>query len=203
MQKIFNYSCLFSVGIIVIICSTIIPAIVQSLNEQGIIVNLISSGYSAQTILSTNVNSFVWPTPNYTYITSEFGYRKSPTNGASTYHGGIDIGAAQNSKIIAIQSGIVTQAGWNDGNGYSVTIDHQNGYTSTYGHVNPELIVSVGDKVSQGQTIAYVGPKYVDKKTYTTYTDSTGKATNGATTGPHLHLAVTYKGKKINPKDLF
>ena len=203
MKNYFIYSYLLSIGIIILISSIIIPSIIQSFNEQGVIINLVSSYASPQTLFNESDNDFIWPTPNYDTITSEFGYRKSPTKGASSYHGGIDIGAPQGSKIIAIQSGIISQSGWNGGNGYSVTIDHQNGYKSMYGHVDPNLIVSVGDVISQGDTIAYVGPKYVEKKSYTTYTDSTGKTTNGATTGPHLHFAVTYNDKKINPKDLF
>jgi len=123
--------------------------------------------------------------------------------GAGTYHGGIDIGAPQGTKIVAIESGTVIHASWYGADGYTVMIDHGNGYVSTYGHVNPSFVVSVGEKVSAGQTIAYVGPKYVEKKSYTKYTDSTGKTTNGATTGPHLHFAVSKNGKKINPFTLY
>ena len=63
--------------------------------------------------------------------------------------------------------------------------------------------MSKGDFVSQGEVVATVGPKYVEKKSYTTYTDSTGKYTNGATTGPHLHFAVSKNGKRINPNELY
>ena len=144
-------------------------------------------------------DGFIWPTPGYTYITSNFGYRKAPTGGASTYHGGIDIGAKEGSRILAIASGIVIKASWGGANGYCVMINHQNGFISTYAHVNPNFVVSVGDKVYQGQYIANVGPKYVKETSYTTYKDSSGKATNGATTGPHLHLAISKDGKKVNP----
>ena len=123
--------------------------------------------------------------------------------GASTYHGGIDIGAKEGSNIYAIASGIVTKASWGGANGYCVIIDHQNGFTSTYAHVSPNFIVNVGNKVYQGQHIANVGPKYVDNKTYTTYKDSTGRPTNGATTGPHLHFAITKDGKKVNPQNYY
>lgn len=51
--------------------------------------------------------------------------------------------------------------------------------------------------------VAKVGPKYVDKKSYTTYTDDSGKCTNGATTGPHLHFAISIDGNKVDPSLLF
>ena len=82
-------------------------------------------------------------------------------------------------------------------------IDHQNGFISTYAHVNPNFIVHIGDKVYQNQHIANVGPKYVESKSFTTYKDSTGKSTNGATTGPHLHFAISKDGKKIDPQSLY
>lgn len=82
-------------------------------------------------------------------------------------------------------------------------ISHENGVISTYGHVSNNFIVHIGETVKKGQIVAKVGPKYVDAKTYTTYTDSTGKCTNGATTGPHLHLAISVNGKKVNPQEFF
>lgn len=52
-------------------------------------------------------SSYAWPTRGYTNITSEFGYRKSPINGASSYHGGIDIGAPEGTNICSIADGTV------------------------------------------------------------------------------------------------
>lgn len=123
--------------------------------------------------------------------------------GASTYHGGIDIGAKEGSRIYAIAAGKVIKASWGGANGYCVIINHQNGYISTYAHVSPNFVVKVGDDIRQGQYIANVGPKYVETKSYTTYKDSAGKTTNGATTGPHLHFAISKNGKKIDPQTLY
>lgn len=126
---------------------------------------------------------FLWPTPGYTKITSNFGYRKSPTAGAGTYHGGIDIAAPQNTAILAIDDGIVSYIGWNGANGYTAILSHSNGYKSIYGHISPNFLVYIGEKIAKGQKIATVGPKYIDKQIYTTYIDKTsGKYTNGATT---------------------
>ena len=69
----------------------------------------------------------------------------------------------------------------------------------SYCHVNPNFMVSVGDKVKQGQVIGKVGPKYVYGVPGNNYKDSTGKPTNGATTGPHLHLGIRVDGNYKNP----
>lgn len=57
-------------------------------------------------------SKFAWPTPGYTTITSNFGYRTAPTTGASNYHSGIDIGAPTGSNIISIFSGTVSFTGF-------------------------------------------------------------------------------------------
>ncbi|MBO5142407.1 MAG: M23 family metallopeptidase [Clostridia bacterium] len=139
--------------------------------------------FSTNKLYSTSYSTnFIWPTPGYSKITSKFGYRAAPTNGASTYHGGIDIAAPQNSSIIAIADGIITYVGWLGANGYTIIIKHSNNIESTYGHISPFFLVSIGDVVKKGDLIARIGPKYIDKKSYTTYIDKTGKYTNGATT---------------------
>ena len=73
----------------------------------------------------------------------------------------------------------------------------------SYCHCNPSFIVHVGDKVKQGQIIGSVGPKYVYGVVGNQYSDSTGKPTNGATTGPHLHLGIRKDGEYVNPLDFF
>ncbi len=97
---------------------------------------------------------------------------KRPHGGASTYHGGIDIGAKEGSKILAIDDGVVCFVGWNGANGYTIKINHKGGIQSTYGHVNPNFLVAINETISRGQHIANVGPKYVEKTSYTTYKDS-------------------------------
>lgn len=119
--------------------------------------------------------TFRWPASGS--ITSRFGYRN--IFGSTSFHGGLDIANSIGTNIYASDGGIVTYAGWMSGYGYLVRIDHQNGYTTYYGHCS-ELLVSVGDKVYKGQHIAEMG--------------STGRST-----GSHVHFEVRYQGERKNP----
>ncbi len=193
MKKHFLFSTLFPVVLAIFVSVFFVPfACSNSITSSGI-----------PFVIDDNPKDFMWPTPSYKNVTSPFGYRKSPATGASTYHGGIDIGAPQGSKIFATLSGKVIYTGFKGANGYTVIIKHDNNYESTYGHVSPNFVVEVGDYVEKGDHIANVGPKYIDKKSFTTYKDSTGQYTNGATTGPHLHFAISLNGKRIDPATLF
>lgn len=124
------------------------------------------------------LDGLIWPS-NARYITDKFGYRDSPTAGASTDHKGVDIGAPYYSDVFAAQSGTVIQAGWNGGYGYCVTIAHPQGVATLYAHLD-DYIVSVGQKVSRGQVIAECG-------------------STGISTGPHIHYEVRVNGVQIDP----
>ena len=127
----------------------------------------------------TGTGSFTWPCPSCTYITSRVGYRWHPVSGQWKYHSGLDIGAAYGASIVAADGGTVTIAGVNGGYGNCVMIDHGNGYYTLYGHMS-SIAVSVGQSVSKGATIGYVG-------------------STGVSTGPHLHFGVSYAGTYVNP----
>lgn len=58
-----------------------------------------------------------------------------------------------------------------------------------------------GDLITQGQLIGQVGPKYVYGVSGNNYKDSTGKPTNGATTGCHLHIGFRINNHYVNPLD--
>ena len=122
--------------------------------------------------------------------------------GASTYHKGVDIGAAEGSDLIAICDGKITYTGFLGGGGYTITLSVNN-MKITYCHVSPTFIVKTGDIVKKGQVIGYVGPKNVYGVPGNQYTDSNGNPTNGSTTGPHLHLGVRVDGEYIDPLLLF
>ncbi len=193
MKKILFSSLLFPIILTLFISIFIIPAIYSAQNYE--------ITYNKAKINIPQKVSYIWPTPKYKTITSYFGYRNSPTNGASTYHGGIDIGAPQGTEILAVAKGTIKFVGWYGANGYSVLITHENGVVTTYSHISNNFLVSVGDNVSQGDIIAKVGPKYINGPSNNPYKDSSGKTTNGATTGPHLHFAISINNKKVNPLD--
>lgn len=153
-------------------------------------------------IIAFNPNGFVWPLPGYTKISSYFGKRVSPTSGASSSHSGIDIPAPPGTKFIAVNDGEITFTQFLGAGGYTITLSFDN-HRVTYCHCDPNFIVKVGDVVKQGQVIGYVGPKNVYGVKGNQYKDENGKPTNGATTGPHLHLGIRVNGKYQNPLNYF
>lgn len=86
--------------------------------------------------------------------------------------------------------------------GYTITLSFAN-FKVSYCHCDPNFIVQVGDKIKQGQVIGQVGPKIVYGVAGNQYHDSEGNPTNGATTGPHLHLGIRVDGKYVNPISFF
>ncbi len=123
--------------------------------------------------------SFIWPCPSSSRITSQFGGRSSPTEGASTNHQGVDIGASSGSDILAAASGTVTISTYSVSAGNYIMIDHGGGVSTVYMHCS-SLLVSAGEEVTQGQVIGKVG-------------------STGYSTGPHLHFGVRANGAYVNP----
>ncbi len=119
--------------------------------------------------------SFRWPLPGYSTITSGYGSRWG------SFHTGIDIsgGGVYGASIVAAEAGTVILASTHYSYGNYVIVDHGGGYTTLYAHMS-SIGCSVGDYVSKGQTIGYVG--------------STGNST-----GPHLHFEVRINGAHQNP----
>ena len=167
-----------------------------------------SAGYISTYIPNSNksqylsTSNFAWPVPGYNTITSNFGHRKSPTSGAGSYHGGIDIAVPPGTNIISASSGSVTYLGFYGANGFTVKIESGN-LVFIYSHVSPFFLVYTGQIVNKGQVIAKVGPKNVYGVANNPYKDSKGNPTNGATTGPHLHFAIRKDGKAVNPLNYF
>lgn len=127
--------------------------------------------------------SWGWPCPSCYYITSRVGNRWHPITGAWKYHSGLDIGASYGATVIASDTGNVSLAGWNGGYGNCVMINHNNGYYTLYGHLS-SIAVSVGQSVSKGDTVGYVG--------------STGNST-----GPHLHFEIRKGTDYLDPENYF
>lgn len=124
---------------------------------------------------------FMIPT-NYLWLSSPFGYRWHPTQGIWKMHYGVDLAAYQGTPVYASRGGVVTTATYGWSGGYYVTINHGDGYSSTYLHMT-HFIVEAGDFVAQGQVIGYVG-------------------STGDSSGPHLHFGILYNGQYVNPADL-
>lgn len=138
-----------------------------------------SSGGGGSTV--TGTGQLMWPVSSGGVVTSEYGYRVSPTAGASSGHQGMDIGCNYGTAIVAADSGTVVTAGYSGGYGNLVVIDHGNGIRTYYGH-NSSLAVGVGQTVSKGQTIAYAG-------------------STGVSTGVHCHFGVLVGGAFTNPRN--
>lgn len=120
--------------------------------------------------------TWLWPAPGYRRITSKFGWR----SWSQSYHKGIDVGAPMGARIVASNGGKVVTSSYDSGGyGNYVIIDHGGGYMTVYGHMKSKS-VSVGQKVSRGQTIGLCG--------------STGRST-----GPHLHFEIRVNGSAQNP----
>lgn len=151
---IFKSFCSFFIFLIILVIFISIfftPVLFKSNN------NLPSSQNSE--ILDFNPNGFVWPSPGYTRINSYFGKRNAPTSGASTFHKGIDIGAPEGSVFIAVSDGEITFTNFLGGGGYTITLTVNEVLKVSYCHCDPNFIVSVGDKVKQGQVIRSCWPK--------------------------------------------
>lgn len=112
-------------------------------------------------------------------LSSGFGRRSAPTKGASSNHPGIDWATPTGTSVVASSGGTVSKAGWGNGYGYVVYIDHPDGRQTRYGHLS-KVLVKVGQTVKQGEKIALSG-------------------STGISTGPHLHFEIRINGTAVNP----
>ncbi len=114
------------------------------------------------------------------FYSSMYGDRVNPIYGENVeFHNGVDIATRTGTPIKSVRSGIVFFAGWREGFGYTVIIQHEDGYGTFYAHCS-KLFAKQGQWVNQGENIAAVG--------------STGRST-----GSHLHYTVMRHGKLLNP----
>lgn len=117
-------------------------------------------------------------------LSSRFGMRKHPILGYTRMHKGLDFAAAAGTPVMAAGQGFVVMAGWNGAYGKYIRIQHNDGYSTAYGHLSGfGKGIRKGMRVSQGQVIGYTG--------------STGRST-----GPHLHYEVLTYGKQVNPQSV-
>ena len=128
-------------------------------------------------------SGFQWPLPGYTTLSSLFGSRIHPITGKRHNHTGIDIPAPKNTKILASKSGVVATSTYNSSYGNYVVVSHSDGTSTLYAHMNKRN-ATVGQTVSQGQVMGYVG-------------------TTGSSTGNHLHFEIRVNGSRMDPVNYF
>ncbi|MDR0431442.1 MAG: M23 family metallopeptidase [Tannerellaceae bacterium] len=114
---------------------------------------------------------------------SGYGMRIDPIYRTPRFHAGMDFSAKTGTEIYATGNGVITFAGWRQGYGNCLMIDHGFGYETLYGHMS-KFKARVGQKVARGEVVGYVG--------------NTGKST-----GPHLHYEVIVRGRHDNPSKYY
>ncbi|MFN7106737.1 MAG: peptidoglycan DD-metalloendopeptidase family protein [Brevundimonas sp.] len=130
-----------------------------------------------------NLRSAMMRTPlqSFRRVSSSFGFRTHPISGYKKMHQGIDFAAGTGTPVVAPADGVVVEARRWGGYGNWLRIRHNNGLESGYGHLSRYGSgIRAGQRVSQGQIVAYVG-------------------STGASTGPHLHYELWRGGRRINP----
>ena len=143
-----------------------------------------NTGSTGNTGNTSNVGTnssagYYWPCPSSAYITSVFGYRVHPIFGTTKYHAGVDVAANAGANICSAAAGTVAIAEYSSSYGYYVVVYHYDGNSTLYAHMS-SMAVSVGQTVSQGQLLGYVG-------------------STGWSTGPHLHFEVRVNGTCVDP----
>jgi murein DD-endopeptidase MepM/ murein hydrolase activator NlpD len=112
-------------------------------------------------------------------VSSAFGWRNDPFDGAVKFHSGTDIAMPVGQDVLAAQAGRVESVGDVPGYGLTVLVRHQGGISTRYAHLS-EATVKAGEAVTQGQVIAKSG-------------------SSGKSTGPHLHFEVLKDGQSLDP----
>ncbi len=116
-------------------------------------------------------------------IVGTFGQAFEPGLQQSYLREGVDIAATEGSEVRAVHAGQVIYAGWLDGYGKALIIDHGGGYHTVSSHLS-EILKQVGDTVSRGEVVGYVGE-------------------TGSLKGAYLYFEIRFNGKAIDPLDWF
>lgn len=145
--------------------------------------NVNNGEYGSNDNFISHFSQFWWPLDESVEcrISSHFGLRDAPVEGASTNHKGIDIACVTGSPVIASADGTVITSGFSGSAGERIQIDHGNGFITQYMHLS-QRIVSEGDTVTQGQVIGYSG-------------------NTGTSTGAHLHFGMKLNGQYVDPEN--
>lgn len=112
-------------------------------------------------------------------LSSPYGNRKHPVHVEQRLHTGVDISVPAGTGVRATANGIVSFAGWTEGSGIVVVVEHGHGFSTAYAH-NRKALVRVGDRLSRGDVIAMSG-------------------STGISTGPHVHYEIWKHGRHVDP----
>ncbi len=115
-------------------------------------------------------------------ISSDYGKRQNPTGENEQFHSGIDIATEENTPVLAVYNGVVTDCTVSESYGVKLSLKTDNGYDVVYAHLN-KILVKEGETVEKGQTVAFSG-------------------NTGDSTGPHLHIEISKNGESVNPKSV-
>jgi len=171
--------------------SEIVVSTTKKLNELKKELYIQSKSYDELVLLAKNKEMMLENLPaiqpvlnkNLTRMASGYGWRIDPIYHSRRFHAGMDFTAPVGTDIYATGNGVVSGAGWEQGYGNCVQINHGYGYVTLYGHMSA-IKVRVGQKLKRGDVIGLVG--------------NTGKST-----GPHLHYEVHFKGEIMNPQNYY
>ncbi|NDP20844.1 MAG: peptidoglycan DD-metalloendopeptidase family protein [Paludibacter sp.] len=171
--------------------SEIVVSTTKKLNELKKQLYIQSKSYDDLVLLAKNKEKMLQHLPaiqpvlnkDLTRMASGYGWRIDPVYHTRRFHEGMDFTAPIGADIFATGNGTIQSAGWQQGYGNCVQVNHGYGYLTLYGHMSA-IKVRVGQSVKRGDVIGLVG--------------STGKST-----GPHLHYEVHYKGTVMNPQNYY
>jgi murein DD-endopeptidase MepM/ murein hydrolase activator NlpD len=161
-----------------------IPEMLEAMNTLGAQLNNREEQLDVleSVLMTQNLKDRVYPQGrpvNAGWLSSYFGKRTDPFTGKLANHTGIDFAGKIGAEISAVADGVVTWSADRYGYGIMVEINHGSGYSTRYAH-NSENLVSIGDEVKKGQTVALMGE-------------------SGRATGPNLHFEVLHNGSRVNP----
>jgi murein DD-endopeptidase MepM/ murein hydrolase activator NlpD len=171
--------------------SEVVVSTTKKLNELKKELYIQSKSYDELVLMAKNKENMLQNLPaiqpvlnkNLKQMASGYGWRIDPVYHTRRFHAGMDFAAPIGANIYATGNGQVISAGWQQGYGNCVQINHGYGYVTLYGHMSA-FKIRAGQKVKRGDVIGLVG--------------STGKST-----GPHLHYEVHFKGEIMNPQNYY
>ena len=150
-----------------------------SIHQKGEFESLLKSLEDQQNLLASTPAIRPISRGEKSWVTSSFGFRRSPFTGQREFHQGFDISTRKGTPVLATAEGVVTFAGKKGLLGNTVIVDHGHGMVTRYGHCS-KFLKKRGEKVKRWEPIALVG-------------------NTGRSTGPHVHYEVRLNGIPVNP----